>query len=253
MVSENLQNRHLETPNVVIPTGAASFFLRSVFLSGGLPRRMRGRVVEGSAFIVIPRRARDLLFAKCLCIRLPGWIFPSSFFACNPLFAGVQAWRELIELRRGHDSTGLRAEHALNTPHSRCASLAKRTSCLRRFADDTATRKKGKPPGFPFFHFLSQNNFRKFLRKRFFKKTFRASNFQSALSGQYFRKISVSPTCGDAAGALFFGCCGDAGDGGRATKPRWTLAPATKRLCRRSAPAPLRTAAPADLRVRKYL
>jgi len=115
--------------------------------------------------------------------------------------------------------------------------------------------KKGKPPGFPFFHFLSQNNFLEISSKAFFQKTFRAANFQSALSGQYFWKISVWPTFGDAGGALSFGCSGDAGDGGRATKPRWTLAP--ERPCQRSAPrkqvAPPRTAAPANLRARKYL
>jgi hypothetical protein len=117
--------------------------------------------------------------------------------------------------------------------------------------------KKGEAARLPLFSLFPRHNFLEISSKAFFKKIIPAPNSQSAISGQYFRKISVWPTFGDAGGALSFGCSGDAGDGGRATKPRWTLAPAPKRRRRRFAPrkqvAPPRTAAPANLRARKYL
>src|SRR5439155_3266209 len=48
-------------------------------------------------------------------------------FACIRRIEGVEAGRELTELRRDHDSTGLRAALQLITPLLRCASLAKHT------------------------------------------------------------------------------------------------------------------------------
>ncbi len=58
--------------------------------------------------------------------------------------------RELIELWREHDSTGLRAEAKLIPHRSRGARRPENIrEFQRRFRDDTANYK-GKPPGFPF-------------------------------------------------------------------------------------------------------
>ena len=71
-------------------------------------------------------------------------------FACFRRIRGVQAECELKELRRDHDSTGLRAAPKLITPLLRCASLAKHT-CLQRASETTQSRKqKREPPGSPF-------------------------------------------------------------------------------------------------------
>ena len=60
--------------------------------------------------------------------------------------------RELIELWREHDSTGLRAEAKLIPHRSRGARRPENIrEFQRRFRDDTANYK-GKPPGFPFFN-----------------------------------------------------------------------------------------------------
>ena len=50
-----------------------------------------------------------------------------QLFACVRQIRGVKARRELTELRRDYDSTGLRAAPKLNTPLLRCASLVKHT------------------------------------------------------------------------------------------------------------------------------
>ena len=64
-----------------------------------------------------------------------------------------------------HESTGLRAKQKLNTPLSRCASLAKHAQSAR-FRVDKATYAKGEPPGSPFC-LLSRHRCRKnWLRNR---------------------------------------------------------------------------------------
>jgi len=79
------------------------------------------------------------------------WIL--QLFACVQRIRGVDVRRELVELRRGHDSTGLRAEPKLNTPLSRCASPENR--CAVRVASETTQQiEKGEPSGSPFsLHF----------------------------------------------------------------------------------------------------
>lgn len=73
-----------------------------------------------------------------------------AIFACNLSRIGVHRSRELIELRRGHDSTGLRAERKLSTPLLRCESLAKHTCFLRASRTTQQIHTNGEPPGFPF-------------------------------------------------------------------------------------------------------
>jgi hypothetical protein len=75
---------------------------------------------------------------------------PASIFACKLRRKGVHRRRELKELRRGHDSTGLRAEPKLITPLSWCASLAKHTCSLRASETTQQISEKGEPSGFPF-------------------------------------------------------------------------------------------------------
>jgi len=67
-----------------------------------------------------------------------------SFFACIPQNRGVQAGRELKELREmEHDSTGLRAHQRLITPLLRCVSLEKHTRNLRASDATQQQNKKG--------------------------------------------------------------------------------------------------------------
>src|SRR5437879_2185142 len=70
-------------------------------------------------------------------------------FACIRRIRGVQAKRELKELRRDYDSTGLRAALQLITPLLRCASLAKH-ACFQRASEATQSKtESGEPPGSP--------------------------------------------------------------------------------------------------------
>src|SRR6202011_4173935 len=64
-----------------------------------------------------------------------------SLFACIRRIRGVQAKRELKELRRDYDSTGLRAALQLITPLLRCASFAKH-ACFQRASDTTQQKKR---------------------------------------------------------------------------------------------------------------
>ncbi|OLB38327.1 MAG: hypothetical protein AUH11_06780 [Acidobacteria bacterium 13_2_20CM_57_17] len=66
-------------------------------------------------------------------------------FACVQRIEGVQAGRELTELRRDHDSTGLRA--ALTADHTAFAVRVARETyvLLARFRDDTVKKQKGEP------------------------------------------------------------------------------------------------------------
>ena len=57
--------------------------------------------------------------------------------------------RELSELRREHDSTGLRAAPKLIAPLLRCVSLVKHT-CISRASETTQQiNTRGEPPGSP--------------------------------------------------------------------------------------------------------
>jgi hypothetical protein len=71
-------------------------------------------------------------------------------FACNWGRKGVDRRRELKELRRGYDSTGLRAEQKLSTPLLRCESPAKHTCSWRASETTQQIDTIGEPPGFPF-------------------------------------------------------------------------------------------------------
>ena len=87
--------------------------------------------------------------AQCPSTPRPCLICLLPFFACNSQKEGVKGRRELVELRRGHDSTGLRAERKLNTPLLRCASLAKHTGSSR--ASETTQLEKWGAAWLPIF------------------------------------------------------------------------------------------------------
>src|SRR5947207_11000524 len=72
----------------------------------------------------------------------------STLFPYTTLFRS----RELVELRREHDSTGLRAAPKLNAPLLRCESFEKTRILLVRFRNDMPIWQKGEPPGSPFCH-----------------------------------------------------------------------------------------------------
>lgn len=90
---------------------------------------------------------RQLRMAPCR-----GGLFILKLTPCQALLTNkgerVNGWRELDELRRGHDSTGVGAEPTLNTPLLRYESLVIHPCSSRAPQTTQQIKERGEPRGF---------------------------------------------------------------------------------------------------------